>query len=348
MLVFSADRLRSITRAIFVAVGAPDPVAQRVADALVDANLVGHDSHGVIRVPQYVNAVQQGHVIPTAKPEVVRESASYALVNGNWTFGQVSAEFATRLAIAKAKEQKVAAVGVVRCTHIGRLGEYATMAAEEGVLALVMAGGFGGHGAQVAPFGGKGPAFGTNPLSFAAPAGDEPPVLIDFATSAIASGKIQVARAKREPLPPGSIIDRDGRPTTDPEAFYQGGMLLPFGAHKGYGLAFMIDLLGQALTGSRDFAEPGRGGPVYEESGNLILALDASIFRRSDAYTADAQATVKRVRAVPPAEGFREVLVPGDPERRTRLTREQEGIPVPEATWEAITQVAVNLGVAID
>ena len=342
MPIYSADRLRSLGRAIFEAVGAPEPVARRVADALVDANLVGHDSHGVIRIPSYVNAVRQGHVIPTAEPEIVNESASYALVNGNWTFGQVSAAFATKLAIAKAKEQKVAAVGVVRCSHIGRLGEYAMMAAEEGVLALIVAGGFVGPGSQVAPFGGARPTFGTNPLSFGAPAGDQPPVVVDFATSAVASGKILVARAKGEQLPPGSIIDRDGRPTTDPEAFYNGGMLLPFGGHKGYSLALVVSVLSAQLTGVDAHGRDGKG------SGTFILGIDAGSFRSRESYGQATDALFNQIKGVPPAPGFTEVLIPGEPEERTKAKRGAEGVPVPETIHGQLIETARSLGTSVD
>jgi len=347
MLTFAPDRLRQVGRAIFEAAGAPPDIARRVAEALVDANLAGHDSHGVIRIPQYLQDIKQGLIVPDARPRVLRETASAALVDGCWAFGQVSAAFATDLAIDRARQTGLAAVGLVRANHIGRLGEYSARAAVAGVVAIVTAGGFGGRGA--APYGGAGVAFGTNPISLGFPGGDgEPDVLVDFATTAVAAGKIRVAQAKGEPLPPGCLIDREGRPTTDPEDYYRGGMLLPFGGHKGYGLAVAIELLGQCLTGADAFAEEGRGGPVYGRSGTLILALDAGLFRPREEYARAAGAFLRRVRSVPPAPGFAEVLLPGDPERRAHEARSQRGVPVPEATWEAIREAGRGLGLAVE
>jgi LDH2 family malate/lactate/ureidoglycolate dehydrogenase len=347
VLVFPAERLQALTQAIFERVGAPPDIAQRVAEALVESNLAGHDSHGVIRIPSYVEAVRRGHVIPDARPTVQKESAVLALVDGGWAFGQVSAAFATDLAVRKAREHGLAAVGIVRCTHIGRLGEYPTMAAAQNVASLIVAGGFGGPGATAAPYGGARPLFGTNPLAIGFPVKDRPPVIIDFATTAVAAGKIQVALAKGEPLPPGAILDRHGRPTTDPRDYYEGGMLLPFGGHKGYGLAVAVELLGRVLTGADLFAEPGRGGPVYERSGVLILAIATGAFQDVETVLAEAARTVARIKAVPPAEGFAEVLVPGEPEFRTRAERLRTGLPVPETTWHAIVQTAQSLGLDV-
>ncbi len=348
MRVVDADRLVEIGREVFVASGVPVDVARRVAESLVDANLVGHDSHGVLRIPQYLDDLRAGFIIPDAQPTVVRETPGSALVDGGWTFGQISAGFATDQAIARAKATGLAAVGLVRASHIGRLGEWASRAASQGVVCLVTAGGFAGRGQT--PYGGRAVAFGTNPITLAFPSdtpGGDPLVLVDFATSAIAAGKIRFAVAKGEPLPPGSIVDRDGNPTTDPAAFYSGGMLLPFGGHKGYGLAVAIELLGQSLTGSDAFAEEGRGGPVYGRSGALFVALSADLFRPFGEYAASAEGFVEKVRSVPPAPGFAEVLLPGDPERRTREARLREGVPLPDSTWEALVAAGRAVGVGV-
>jgi LDH2 family malate/lactate/ureidoglycolate dehydrogenase len=156
----------------------------------------------------------------------LRETAVSALVDGVWTYGQVSARYGTEVAIAKAKESGVAVVGVVRCTHIGRLGTYSSLASSQGVVLMVT---IGGLASSTAPFGGRAGIFSTNPYSFGFPAGDHADLMVDFATSAIAGGKVMVARAKHEPVPPGSLLDKDGNPTTDPNAYWNGGMLLPFG-----------------------------------------------------------------------------------------------------------------------
>ena len=353
MRVVGAERLVEIGRGIFVAAGVPADVALRVAESLVDANLVGHDSHGVLRIPQYLDDLRAGFIVPDAEPRVVREVAAAALVDGGWAFGQISARFAAEQAVARAKVTGLAAVGLVRANHIGRLGEWASWAASQGVVALVTAGGFGGRGA--APYGGRAVAFGTNPMALAFPASapsgaasGDPLVLVDFATSAVAAGKIRFAVAKGEPLPPGSIVDHDGNPTTDPAAFYAGGMLLPFGGHKGYGLAVAIELLGQALTGSDAFAEEGRGGPVYGRSGALFVALSADLFRTFGEYAASAETFAEKVRSVPPAPGFAEVMLPGGPERRTREARLREGVPLPDSTWEALAAAGRAVGVEVE
>jgi hydroxycarboxylate dehydrogenase B len=345
---FEPDELRRVGRAVFAAIGAPAPVATRVADALVDANLVGHDSHGVIRIPQYVDAVRGGEVVPDAEPKLLRETTVSALVDGGWGFGQVTAERATREAISRAHAHGLAAVAAVRCNHIGRVGEYPEMAARDGLVAFVTAGGFGGRGGRAAPFGGREGLLGTNPLSFGFPSADGLAMLVDFATTAVAAGKIQVARAKGTPLPPGSILDREGNPSTDAEDFYQGGVMLPFGGHKGYALAMVVELLGRVMSGADDFAEGGRGGAVYGRSGALVIAIDPGIFRDRDAFARGVDETLARVRAVPPAPGFDEVMVPGDPETRTRRQREREGVYVEDATVEAIRKTGRELGVGAD
>src|SRR5439155_15730139 len=194
-----------------------------------------------------------------------------------------------------------------------------------GLVAFVSAGGFGGRGGRAAPFGGREGLLGTNPLSFGFPNADGLAMLVDFATTAVAAGKIQVARAKGTPLPPGSILDRDGNPSTDAEDFYRGGVMLPFGGHKGYALAMVVELLGRVMTGADDFAEGERGGAVYGHSGALVIAIDPGVFRDRESFAQGVDQTLARVRAVPPAPGFEEVMVPGDPERQTRQQREREG-----------------------
>jgi LDH2 family malate/lactate/ureidoglycolate dehydrogenase len=349
-LLSGASLVEAGTR-IFHAVGAPERVAARVARSLIDANLTGHDSHGVIRIPSYVRAVRKGEVIPNATPELLRETAVSALVDGGWGFGQVTVDRATQLAIDKTRAQGVAIVAAVRCTHIGRLGEYAEMAAAEGVVLFLVAGGLaprrGGH---VAPFGGRTGVLGTNPLAFGFPGGPEAPVVLsDFATSAVAAGKISVARAKGEPLPSGTILDRDGRPTTRAEDYFAGGTLQPFGGHKGYALGVVVELLGRVVTGSDAFAEPeaGRGGDVYGRSGTLLVGIDPGLFRDRADYARGVDQTVRQLKAVAPAEGFAEVLVPGEPEQRARSERERTGISVEEPTLAAIREVARSLDVEL-
>lgn len=342
MLMFTAGQLQRVAKAVFLGVGAPDDIADYVAQSLVDANLMGHDSHGVIRVPTYVQRVEEGRVKPAARPTVVRESATTAVVKGNWAFGQVSARFATELCIRKAKETDIAATTIAECNHIGRLGEYATMIAHEGMIGMVVTGGFTAPFNGVAPYGGAGRALGTNPYSFSVPAGAHTPFLADFATSVVAEGKLQVARAKGEPVSEGVLLDSEGNPTRDPNAYYSGGMLLPFGGHKGYALSLLADLLGCLLGGAEVLGTPPH------TAGTFIMALRVEAFRPFAEFTAAVDRRFAEIKAIPPARGFQEVLIPGEPEMRSKAERLREGIPVPDDTWEKIVAGAREYGVDVD
>ena len=340
MLVLPAQQLRSMTETIFQAAGATPAIAEAVADALVLANLAGHDSHGVIRIPAYVNQIQAGRLVPDAEPVVINSKAATVLVDGKQGFGQVSARFATDQAIAKAKEFGAAAVGVIHCNHVGRVGEYPERAAQQGVLLLATCGAVGrSQYARTAPFGGRSGVLSTNPIAIGLPAGQQPPMIVDFATTVVAEGKVQVARAKGAELPPGAILDKEGRPSTNPHDLYDGGTMLTFGGHKGFGLSLVAAALSQALTGELNLDRPSG-------MGFFLWALDTGAFTPAEEYRQRVDWMIEQVKAVPPAEGFQEVLVPGEPERRERDRREAEGVPVPEATWEAIQKTAADLGVA--
>ncbi len=234
----------------------------------------------------------------------------------------------------------MAACAIVQCNHIGRLGEYAVVMAREGMIGMVVTGGFSSPFNGVAPYGGGGRALGTNPYAFAVPAGTREPVVADFATSIVAEGKLQVARAKRSQLPEGLILDSQGRPSTDPEDFYHGGMLLPFGGHKGYALALVADLLGSRLGGAEVLGE------APHTVGTFILALRIDAFRPLDEFAAAVDGRLGEIKAIPPAPGFQEVLIPGEPEARSRALRLQEGIPIPEETWDNIVATARKYGVS--
>lgn len=342
MLNLSAKRLRSIVRKIFVAAGAPDDSAKLMAEVLVGSNLAGHDSHGVLRVPVYVSRIREGEMVPDVKPEILDETETTALVDGKWTFGHVAAHYGTEVAIRKAKQCKISLVSVVRCHHIGRLGEWVEQAAEQGLISLVMVGGSGGTGpTTTAPFGGAARALGTNPLAFGAPAGQMPAMTMDIATSFIAEGKIQFARAKNSDLPPGAILDKHGNASVKPADFYDGGMLLPFGGHKGYSISMLVELLCGALVPGDLYAEDGAQG------GTLIIAIDPSVFRPDGSYGEVADFKLRRIKDVPPAPGFDEVLLPGEPELRAREERARDGVAVPEATWDGLVEAGRSVGVDI-
>jgi LDH2 family malate/lactate/ureidoglycolate dehydrogenase len=213
------------------------------------------------------------------------------------------------------------------------------------MILLLLGGGLGDHLPLAAPFGGRRPALGANPIAAGFPVGaDGSPMIIDFATTAVAAGKVQVARAAGAQLPPGSLLNRDGLPTTDPHDFYAGGMLLPFGAHKGFAVALMAEFLVAALVNPRGWEQEGRGGPVFGTSGLFMIAIDPAIFGTREDYDRIAQSIVQRIKSVPAAPGFAEVLMPGEPEMRARQQR-LRGIPIEAATWHAVCTTAAELGV---
>lgn len=338
MIVIPVEELRATTTAIFRATGSGAEPTAILVNHLIDANLAGHDSHGVQHIPGYVAAIEKGAVKPNAVPTILRETPVSALVDGHWTFGQVSMRFAIDLAVAKAKASGVAVVGVVGCTHIGRLGTYSSIAAREGVFAMITTGNLSN---ATVPFGGRKGIFGTNPFSFGFPAGERPDVMVDFATSAIAGGKVAVARAKHEQVPAGALLDKDGNPTTDPEALFNGGMLLPFGAHKGSAMATLSALLSLALVPGSEYVE-GFGLP-----GTFILAIDSGLFRDRSTVERETDDLLGKIKAVPPAAGFSEVMFPGEPEVRS-AERRRDGIPIPDDTWAEIRATAERLGVKVD
>ena len=251
MPVFTPEYLHKVAYHIYRAKGASEHEADTVATHQVKANLTGHDSHGVIHITEYVDRINRGHIVPGAAFEVEKEAPCTAVINGNWGFGFVVTERAMGMAIEKAKTHGVAAITIHHQSHIGRLGDYPTMALKEGMIGLITADSGAGPKA-VAPFGGRARRLGTNPICIGMPSDLEGPVLLDMATSAVAAGKISLARTRRESVPPGWLIDKEGNPTTDPSDYFAGGAILPVGAdqgHKGYGLSFMVEVFSGLLTG---------------------------------------------------------------------------------------------------
>jgi LDH2 family malate/lactate/ureidoglycolate dehydrogenase len=345
MLTIQAERLTEVSTAVFKGAGTSDENAAEAVSSLVDANLAGHDSHGIIRIPYYVSEIQKGSLDPKARPFVTKETAGTALVDGAGTFGQVGSRFAADLAVRKARDAGMATVTATHCHHTGRLGEWVERIAAAGLIGMATTAGprAAGGSYSVAPFGGAKGALGTNPMAWAIPrAAGNPPVLLDYATSAVAQGKLQVARAKQAPVPVGSIVDKHGRPTTDVEEFFDGGLLLPFAGHKGYALSVVVELLSVGLS-SGDKVEPGRRASCI-----TLIAVDPAAFRPQNEFIDYVESVAARLKAVPPAEGFSEVLVPGEPEARTRAERSRDGIPVAERTWEAIKESARGVGVTVE
>src|ERR1700746_3946685 len=237
-----AERLSEIGRALFVAAGTPPEEAEIVMRHVVAANLAGHDSHRILQVPTYIERIKVGHIVPGAPWKIVEESPTTTVVDGHWGFGYVANERAMRLTIEKAKTANVAAATVFRQGHIGRVASYTLMAAREGMIGIATADS-GRSPKAVAPFGGREARLGTNPISIAMPSDLAGPLYLDRPPPPAAAGKIALSVARGTPVPPGWIIDRDGRPTTDPSQLRQGGALLPVGGregYKGYGLWVMV------------------------------------------------------------------------------------------------------------
>ena len=265
-------------------------------------------------------------------------------MSGNWTFGQTTAKDALDIAIEKATSQQVAVVGMVQLHHIGRLGEYSELGAAQGMVVMITASGFSETKPWAVPFGGREPVLHTNPWSMGFPADQENPVVFDFATTASSQVKIRNSHRRGESLPEGWIVDKDGRPSTDPKDFFDGGAQLPFGGHKGYSLMVASEFLGRILTGSDKLSDPARGGVIFGHTGVFLLVFKADIFRAFEEYSASADELEGRIRAVPPAQGFDRVMLPGEPEVRNRCNRKKEGIPLEEATWESLLELGRSLG----
>ncbi len=341
---FSPSFLRDVVTRIFEAAGAPSSHAALVAESLVDADLAGHGSHGVIRVTEYLDHIGERRIVPGAVPRVAAETETTAAIDGEWAFGQVAAGFGTEVAIRKAKEWNVAAVTMSRCGHVGRLSAYTEAMAEQGLIGFAFVNA-GGKESRVAPFGGARPVYGTNPLSMAMPSGDMGPIAVDFSTATIAAGKIRVLKNKGENLPEGAIVDREGRPSTNPNDYYSGGMLLPAAGHKGSGLAFMVEALGGILSGAGSPSLPGSGYKVG--NGVFILAVNTDAFAPRNVFAEGMSELTQAVKAIPPAEGFAEVLLPGEPERRARERAGRDGLDIPDATWSSIKERAEALKVPL-
>jgi uncharacterized oxidoreductase len=348
MIRKTTAELDELIRTVLAASGADERNAKRVAQALVSSSMCGVDTHGILHLPSYVEKIHAGDIVPTAWPEILQEDATSARIGGNWTFGHVSAKYAMEVAIEKASRQNMSIVSVVQVNHIGRLGEYAEMAAAKGMLSMVWAGGFGTEKPVTVPYGGREPALSTNPIGIGFPIGDGPPMIIDYATTVVAGSKVLTAKDKGLELPPGSIVDKDGVPTTDPAAFIDGGSHLPFGGHKGYALMLAVEFFGRILSGADAFADERRGGPIFRRSGVTMMVVRTDLFQSVADCGMRAAEFGNHVRSVPPAPGFTEVLIPGDLEARTRADRERDGVPIPDPLWERLKQTADSLGLNIN
>ena len=338
----SAPKLVDFVAAIMEGGGCGAAEARTVAQRLVDSNLVGHDSHGVLRVAKYLDWVRDGTLKPNTAPTIVFDSDAIAIIDGNRGFGQVIGEFATRLGIAKAAKTGIAMIGLRNCGHLGRLGDWAEMAADAGQVSLHF---LNTSGAQrVAPFGGSDRRLSTNPMAIGVPLAGAPPAILDITTSTVAEGKLMVALNKGVQVPEGWIVDRAGRPTTEPKDFYDGGALLTIGAHKGSGLSMLTDLLAGAVTTGRS-SDPA---DTILRNNMLSIYIAPAVYDGDGVVLAEAKRFVEWVKASPPAKPGEPVLAPGEIERRTREARLAAGIPLDDKTWADLLAAARSVGIATD
>ena len=348
--IIPAGVLRTQCASVLVAAGSSAEEADKVAANLVMANLSGHDSHGVGMLPRYVDAVLEGGLTPNASVQTVLDAGALLSLNGQRGYGQVIGEQAMALGMARAKTHGSCIVALAESHHLGRIGHFAEMAVAQGLVSLHFVN--VKSRAVVAPWGGSDGRFGTNPCCIGIPLKDQPPFVLDFATSRVAQGKMRVAHNQGKAVAPGLLMDEYGQPTTDPgvvvvpQANGLFGALMPFGEHKGYGLAMACELLGGALTGGGTWHSPSMEGKAIINS-MLTVLIDPARLGTQAAFDTEARAFVDWLRQSPPADGFDCVQMAGEPERAMRLQRAQDGIAVDLQTWQEIALAAGKVGATI-
>ena len=338
------NELEKLAGNIFQSIGVPEEGASLIAEFLVRANLRGHDSHGVIRIPQYIDCWKRGEADPKAVPTIAQEGPATAMVDGHFGFGQIIAKFAMELAMEKAAASGVSAVGLFNCNHVGRLADYTEMALKRDMIGIMTVNA-GGAAQRMAPWGGKSPRLATNPIAFACPTEKREPINVDFATTIVAEGKVRLRRNRKEQTPEGWILDSEGRPTTDPNKIYDApiGSILPAGAHKGYCLSLMVELLSGVLTGAGYVTEK----PGQIQNGGFMIVLDIARFVPPGQFRADADDMIRYLKNTPPIAGVEEVLTPGEPEKKTEADRKKNGIFVEDETWGQIAAIGREFNVNI-
>jgi uncharacterized oxidoreductase len=342
----SADTLTDFATRLLVQGGLGGDEGALVAKSLVGANLRGHDSHGVMRVPSYLDAFHKGEVVGNAPLTTLRSSPSIFVGDGNWGFGQTQAQQLTKRLIEMARETGLAVGTLVRTSHVGRLGEYCEMAADAGLVSIMMVNTHG-NARRVAPPGGKAPRLGTNPLAIGAPAPGGA-MILDFGTSATAEGKVRVKRIAGQLCPDGWLLDCNGQPTNDPNSLYANppGTIRPMGgdqAYKGFGLGLMVEIFAGALAGGPCIRET----PITQNGNCVFLqVIDPGHVGGAEHFCTEVAGLCDFVRSCPTIEGVQEILLPGDPERRVMAERTREGIPLDDGNWAALTKLAGEFGVA--
>ncbi len=344
-IIFSAPKLTAAVEAIVAKGGSNAREARMVAENLVEANLKGHDSHGVGMIPRYIQSLKEGGLAVNQAPKIIFDTGPIVRLDGQAGYGQVIGHDAMNISIERAKKHGLCAAGLYNAHHIGRIGAWAEMAVAAGLVSM--------HFVNVisrpivAAWGGGDGRFGTNPICIGVPRKGKDPIVLDFATSRIAQGKTRVAHNKGAKLPPGTIIDNEGRPTVDPRftVIPPFGAILTFGEHKGYGLAMMAELLGGALTGGPTQRKAFNGNVQGVYNGMMTIVLDPEKLGTSEHFQAEVDAFTAWVQSGPKAQGFDKVRLAGDPERESKAKRLKDGIPVDTTTWGDIIAAGDKVGV---
>jgi hydroxycarboxylate dehydrogenase B len=342
MMIIPAPALERFVAAIFGRAGCGKSEAGQIARYLVEANLVGHDSHGVIRVLPYIEWLRDGRVVANQSLEVVLDAETFAVVDGRFGFGQIVGEAAMRLGLEKVRRHGVAVVALRNSGHLGRIGDWPLLLAREGMVSLHFVNTNGG-GILVAPFGGIERRLSANPIAAGVPVAGGSPLLLDISTCAIAEGKIKVAFNRGVRVPAGSIIDAAGQPTDDPRVFYANppGAILPFGGHKGYGLGILVEILAGALTGGGC----SRTGERRVANGMLSIILDPARLQPCEEFAVEVRRYIDFVKSSRTATPGGEIFMPGEVEVRTRAARVAQGIELDDTTWGQLLATARSVGV---
>lgn len=336
-----SKRLADFAAAVYMKAGVPGTDACLLADTLVQADLWGHQSHGVLRLGWYLDRLRNGVMRPAPKIDQIVDAGAMGLIDGNESVGQVTTMHATRQAIKRAKANGVGIVGVRNSNHFGTCMYYTLAGARENCVMLLTSNG----GPAMAPWGGRKKIVGTNPWSVAAPAGKHPPFVVDMANTGVARGKIYLARNKRESIPLGWAIDKNGEPTTDPQAAID-GIILPMAEHKGYAIAAMVDMLSGVLTGSGFLSGVHSPYETAEKSncGHFMIAINVSVLQPVEEFHARMDRWIAELKSVPLAQGFDEVFYPGEMEARNDARNRAEGLALASDTIADLARIADEMG----
>lgn len=323
----------------FARAGVPQPDAAKAGRLLIESDLNGSDGHGIFRLPQYIGGLRSGRVDPRGEVKVDIDGPSTAHIDGGNALGHLVMARATEVAIEKAKTQGAAWVGVRGSNHAGAASIWASQMLPHDMIGIYLAVGSNNF---MAPWGGFERLLGTNPIAFAVPGLEEPPILFDMATSIAANGKVQMAQQRGEPMPVGWVIDAQGKPITDPDKADE-GVLLPIGDYKGYGLSLMIGLIGATLNGGQFGREPTN--PKASNTGQAVLALQISRFGDVTAFKRQVDVIARDVRSSGKLPGVSEIRLPGDRAYAVRQERTRDGVPVPPSLRAVLDKMADGLGI---